>query len=781
MCIRDRFKMGAMENLVPLVNDLQDIFNGLGFHPIQLPQICTLGGQSAGKSSVLESIVGKDFLPRGSGIVTRRPLLLQLVNPHKSEWEESVDEISGEPIWVNSLTGEKRSTEPERPTGGEEYGEFLHVPDKKWFNFTDIMNEIERFTEETCPNQTVSPEPITLKIVSPDVLTMTLVDLPGMTRNPVGGQPESIMKDINAMVEQYISNENCIILAISPANQDLANSDALAMARKHDPSGVRTIGVLTKLDLMDQGTDASDMLDGREYPLRLGYVGVVNRSQKAINERQPMKVAFADERKFFEQHSAYLHMANRMGTQFLSKTINKVLVNTIKDKLPAIRHKIMSMAAAKEEELKELGGDMILDGDAKKYMLLKCLNSVGNDFRKLLDGTSDHVSVTEAMGGAKIRQIFSKFFHQALQDLIKKGRDEWNKKMPNMLQNVQGVTRNIFAPERLFEVLVRSQTEKYREPAKACARHVHDELNNIINDLPSPELNRFVNLRENVVQVISSMLQSRLSASTDMINTLLDMELGHINTEHPDFVAGSAMQSLYEADADAYEKSVGTHAADDIDVPEEQSKYRTHMLTVVFDHLDKNKDGAVDIEEIKKWGEDLRGKPYTPEEVDKILESFDADQDKQITLEEWLKYHKVVIPAAFTVSQFDKSLENYLPKKTLTEMTTRLPAVLKHEAVRSQDDVKKMILMKRMVVDYINIVTKTVQDSVPKCIMLLMVNDMANNVHDELLKSLYDESLMDDLLEEDPEIDAQRRRCKQMVTVLRKACEVLNTVNDKTV
>ena len=163
---------------------------------------------------------------------------------------------------------------------------------------------------------------------------MTLVDLPGMTRNPVGGQPQSIMDDINAMVEEFISNENCIILAITPANSDLANSDALAMARKHDPDGKRTIGVLTKLDLMDEGTDACQMLEGRDYQLRLGYVGVVNRSQKAINESTPMKVAFEKERKFYEQHPAYLHMANRMGTQFLSKTINKVRLAAVGHPVP---------------------------------------------------------------------------------------------------------------------------------------------------------------------------------------------------------------------------------------------------------------------------------------------------------------------------------------------------------------------------------------------------------------------------------------------------------------
>ncbi|VDM18081.1 unnamed protein product, partial [Wuchereria bancrofti] len=71
-----------MESLIPVINKLQEVFSAVGTREaeIQLPQIVVVGSQSAGKSSVLEGIVGRDFLPRGSGIVTRRPLILQLVN-----------------------------------------------------------------------------------------------------------------------------------------------------------------------------------------------------------------------------------------------------------------------------------------------------------------------------------------------------------------------------------------------------------------------------------------------------------------------------------------------------------------------------------------------------------------------------------------------------------------------------------------------------------------------------------------------------------------------------
>ena len=104
-----------------------------------------------------------------------------------------------------------------------------------------------------------------------------------MARIPIGDQPEDIEDQIRAMCMEYISNPNAIILAVTSANQDLANSDALKLAQAVDPYGTRTVGVLTKLDLMDDGTDAGEILMNRVIPLRRGYIAVVNRGQKDVN------------------------------------------------------------------------------------------------------------------------------------------------------------------------------------------------------------------------------------------------------------------------------------------------------------------------------------------------------------------------------------------------------------------------------------------------------------------------------------------------------------------
>lgn len=106
------------------------------------------------------------------------------------------------------------------------------------------------------------------------MVNLTLIDLPGLTKVPVGDQPPDIENQIRDMILTFISRESCLILAVTPANSDLATSDAIKLAREVDPQGLRTIGVLTKLDLMDAGTDAMDILMGKLVPFRLGIIGV---------------------------------------------------------------------------------------------------------------------------------------------------------------------------------------------------------------------------------------------------------------------------------------------------------------------------------------------------------------------------------------------------------------------------------------------------------------------------------------------------------------------------
>ena len=207
----------------------------------------------------------------------------------------------------------------------DEWGEFLHIPGQKFFDFNKIRDEIVRETDQkTGRNQGISPAPINLRIYSPKVLTLTLVDLPGLTKVPVGEQPRDIERQIKEMVLNQIQKPNAIILAVTAANTDLANSDGLKLAREVDPEGQRTIGVLTKVDLMDEGTDVVDILAGRIIPLRLGYVPVVNRGQRDIENKKAISSALENEKAFFENHKAYRNKSSYCGTPYLARKLNLV-------------------------------------------------------------------------------------------------------------------------------------------------------------------------------------------------------------------------------------------------------------------------------------------------------------------------------------------------------------------------------------------------------------------------------------------------------------------------
>ncbi|XP_048064549.1 dynamin 3a isoform X4 [Megalobrama amblycephala] len=490
----------GMEELIPLVNRLQDAFSAIGQScDLDLPQIAVVGGQSAGKSSVLENFVGRDFLPRGSGIVTRRPLVLQL---------------------ISSTT---------------EHAEFLHCKGKKFTDFDDVRREIAAETDRvTGTNKGISSIPINLRVYSPNVLNLTLIDLPGITKVPVGDQPPDIEYQIRDMIMQFICRENCLILAVTPANMDLANSDALKLAKDVDPQGHRTIGVITKLDLMDKGTDVRDVLENRLLPLRRGYIGVVNRSQKDIEGKKDISAALAAERRFFKSHPAYRHMADCMGTPYLQRLLNQQLTNHIRDTLPALRSQLQSqlLSLDKEaEEYKYLNPD---DPSRKTKTLMQLIQHFGLDFEKRIEGSGDQVDTVELSGGAKINRVFHERFPF---ELVKMEFDEkeLRREISYAIKNIHGIRTGLFTPDMAFEAIVKKQIVKLKGPCLKCVDMVIQELINTVQQCTN-KLESFPKLREETERIVTTHIRERESQAKDQVLLSLEIQLSYINTNHEDFI-----------------------------------------------------------------------------------------------------------------------------------------------------------------------------------------------------------------------------------------------------
>ena len=502
-----------------------------------------VGSQSSGKSSVLENIVGRDFLPRGSGIVTRRPLILQLINiPVDND-----DKPEGDEAYI-----------PHTPASVAEHGEwaeFHHIPGRKFRDFQQVKQEIENETARIAGNNKgINRQPINLKIFSPHLLNLTLVDLPGLTKVPIGDQPSDIEKQTRTLISEYIAKPNSIILAVSPANVDIVNSEALKHARHVDPMGRRTIGVLTKLDLMDHGTNALDILSGRVYPLKLGFIGVVNRSQQDIQSNKPMAEALKSESDFFRHHPAYRNMANRCGTQFLAKTLNTTLMAHIRDRLPDIKARLNTLMGQTQQELASYGSKQFSGREHRGSLILQLMTRFATSFISSIDGTSTEISTKELCGGARIYYIFNSVFGNSL-ETIDPTTNLSVLDIRTAIRNSTGPRPSLFVPELAFDLLVKPQIKLLEIPSQRCVELVYEELIKICHTCGSNELSRFPRLQGKLIEVVSDLLRERLGPCSSYVESLISIQRAYINTNHPNFLgAAAAMSSVIQSKNDKEKK-----------------------------------------------------------------------------------------------------------------------------------------------------------------------------------------------------------------------------------
>ncbi|KAL7346765.1 dynamin [Encephalitozoon intestinalis] len=498
-------RMAVMDLLIEKINDLQDICteNNIS-NRIELPQIVVVGSQSSGKSSVLENIVGRDILPRGTGIVTRRPLILQL---------------------IYSKT--------------EDYAVFNHLPETKFTNFEEVKKEIIKETNRILKSKNdVSPLPITLKYYSSKVLTLTLVDLPGLVRVPTNDQPKDICTKITEICRKYVSNRNALILAVSSANTDISNSDALQLAREVDHNYERTIGVLTKVDLMDSGTDVVDILAGRIICLRLGFVPVVNRSQQDIERNKSIQQALKDEEVFFLSHESYKRNRAYCGTGYLITKLHNILHEHIKQCLPELQERINSGMIDAQNNLRDLGNICL----SPKENVMRIINTVSKRFSDILSGNIESKG-NELMGGARLNYAFNHHFSKFINRLgaLDNIHDE---QIRALLYNSSGSSSVLLFGHVAFEKLARVSVESFKLHSLKLVSIVFSELVRMIKHIVDVSTaSRYPVLGERIIACAIGMFKERCDATHKLVESFVDWNTGYISTRHPDFIRWNEMLS----------------------------------------------------------------------------------------------------------------------------------------------------------------------------------------------------------------------------------------------
>uniref|UniRef100_A0A8C9ST41 Dynamin-2 n=1 Tax=Scleropages formosus TaxID=113540 RepID=A0A8C9ST41_SCLFO len=590
------------------------------------------------------------------------------------------------------------------------------------------------------------------------------------------------------MLLQFVTKESCLILAVTPANTDLANSDALKIAKEVDPQGLRTIGVITKLDLMDEGTDARDILENKLLPLRRGYIGVVNRSQKDIDGKKDIRAALAAERKFFLSHPAYRHIAERMGTPHLQKTLNQQLTNHIRDTLPGLRSKLQSQLLSLEKEVEEYKNFRPDDPTRKTKALLQMVQQFGVDFEKRIEGSGDQVDTVELSGGARINRIFHERFPF---ELVKMEFDEkeLRREISYAIKNIHGVRTGLFTPDLAFEAIVKKQIIKLKEPCLKCIDLVIQELINTVRQCTS-KLASYPRLREETERIVTTHIRERDSKTKEQVLLLIDIELSYINTNHEDFIGFAKYVPLpLKPIAQQRNASVNKKRA----MPNQV--IRRGWLTI---NISIMKGGSKDYwfvltAESLSWykDEEEKEKKYMLpldnlklRDVEKGFMStkhtFAIFNTEQRNVYKDLRQIELACDSQEDVDSWKASFlrAGVYPEKDQVENDEGGPA----DTFSMDPQLERQVETIRNLVDsYIGIVNKSIRDLMPKTIMHLMINNTKDFIHSELLAYLYSSGDQNSLMEESAEQAQRRDEMLRMYHALKEALLIIGDISTTTV
>ncbi|XP_041067819.1 interferon-induced GTP-binding protein Mx3-like isoform X2 [Carcharodon carcharias] len=476
--------------------DLIDSLRALGVdQDLSLPAIAVIGDQSSGKSSVLEALSGV-ALPRGSGIVTRCPLELKL------------RKAKGVKIWKGRIS----------------YKNYL----KELSDPSEVDKEIVKAQNTMAGKDLgISPELISLEVESSNAPDLTLIDLPGIARVAVGNQPQDIGEQIKQLISSYINEDKTLNLVVIPCNVDIATTEALKMAQEADPSGGRTLGILTKPDLVDKGTEESilKVMRNEVVALNKGYMVVRCRGQQDINEQLTLAEALQREKAFFRQNEYFRTLLEeKVATvQCVAARLTTELVNQIRKTLPTIEKEVRCKIAEASRDLEMLGSGVPEADEDKIPFLIDKIRDYTEDLFSLTNGEysrdyEDHMKLYTL-----VRRNFGKW-HSLLDDDQVEFKEIMSDKVSAYTEKSRGRELPGFTNYRIFESLAKNQIMKLESPSLSMLKEIADLVQSVFNDLSLQHFTGLPNLMKSIKSQIDEIRQTQETEAEEMLKTLFQME-----------------------------------------------------------------------------------------------------------------------------------------------------------------------------------------------------------------------------------------------------------------
>ncbi|XP_030332173.1 interferon-induced GTP-binding protein Mx-like [Strigops habroptila] len=482
------------EKIRPCI-DLIDSLRALGIEKdLALPAIAVIGDQSSGKSSVLEALSGI-ALPRGNGIVTRCPLELKLKRiPATQEWK-------GKIRYCN-----------------------LNI---ELQNASEVENAIRQAQNAVAGTKgAVSGELVSLEIWSPDVPDLTLIDLPGIARVPVGEQPKDIGEQIKILLKKIICFKETLNLVVVPCNVDIATTEALKMAQEVDPSGERTLGILTKPDLLDRGTEESVMkiIGNQVIPLKKGYMIVKCRGQQDIHNKLSLATAIQQERKFFQTHKYFsiLLEERRATIPYLAEKLTNELVGHIIKTLPTLENQVRVALQKTLQDLQEYKRAAPTTESEKLTVLTDLIKLFNQGVSQTMRGEEQLVG-NEVRLFTKIRKEF-RTWEAVLLECAAKVKKNVPSKAWKYEEQYRGREFPGFTNYRTFEDVIKEQIIELEEPATEILNRVIGLVEEKFMELTERHFANFHNLNRAVKTRIEDIREKQAAEAERHIRTQFKME-----------------------------------------------------------------------------------------------------------------------------------------------------------------------------------------------------------------------------------------------------------------
>lgn len=340
------------------------------------------------------------------------------------------------------------------------------------------------------------------------------------------------------MAAKYCNDPMTIILCVCQANNDIAISDGLKMAKEIDREGARTIGVLTKLDIMDHGTDAKKALMGEEVPLKLGYVGIKNRSKQDLMDKIPMKVALEKEREFFNNHPIYKRMPpGYCGSDVLIQKLTKIFFRMIREHLPNIIKAINDHIKQAEEELSLLGQPLPIDNVGKLNLLWNMLSEYCDTYRNVLKGKYDskRLSFVKDEGGYKVKALFKELLYDFTGD-YKATSNYTDENISYALTIHEGDSIPGFPSIDAFYYLLKPELEKLKEPIAECLVTVFQYLDMLSTKILEKSFQRFPRIIDDMNEFVTKFLNDERDKAKYIVDSIVDMEISYLFTNDYDYL-----------------------------------------------------------------------------------------------------------------------------------------------------------------------------------------------------------------------------------------------------